>query len=455
MLIIWSSCVCGQVVRTEHFDADAAELYRALGLPPAPTVHALSNYPRAHDTRLSALGRASLTAQLQDEYHVLNAVLLLANKTLYAIASKGVSDGDGDHGGRHMLATGLLAFVEGRATLQPATVRRRAAWLHLPKCGSSFGTTLAHWLDVHETLPATAAMGNMTMLDDEQGVAFAHRYPYFGWAGPAPLRVWIKCRRLQKRPDGTLQVVEPPVRSQTEVFSDAQLERLQAQYGCSWAQHVAASPEVHSAFAGNWMGFFRETKRRTVSAYRDFGALTGVRAGVNGWNRSTLNITEYAHLSAGAITKQLAGQAGGHSCNVCVRKRAVTDGEQPCRMPDVPCDQSIVPDVAEALRRLDAFAFIGNTDEWATSVCLFHAKLGGPCRAVEGLNSRPTESESADEAHADTRALLAALADFEDPFDTVVNNEALRRYRADLRVFNVTPARCRALCPSLASQFHG
>merc|ERR1712216_549458 len=50
-------------------------------------------------------------------------------------------------------------------------------------------------------------------------------------------------------------------------------------------------------------------------------------------------------------------------------------------------------DQAEAQRRLkEDFAFVGLTDEWHASICLFHQSLGGDARAVEFLNVRTGDS---------------------------------------------------------------
>merc|ERR1712151_684040 len=47
--------------------------------------------------------------------------------------------------------------------------------------------------------------------------------------------------------------------------------------------------------------------------------------------------------------------------------------------------------VKEAIRNLDkGFAFVGITEEWELSVCLFHAMFGGQCRDREFTNTRPS-----------------------------------------------------------------
>ena len=94
------------------------------------------------------------------------------------------------------------------------------------------------------------------------------------------------------------------------------------------------------------------------------------------------------------------------------------------------------PDRDLALQRLDSFSFIGITDDWDTSVCLFHMKLGGTCHASEFLDSRPTPKQSAAAAKAaeeEADNLGKELGAVVDNDDLAVYKEALRRYEADLK----------------------
>ena len=47
------------------------------------------------------------------------------------------------------------------------------------------------------------------------------------------------------------------------------------------------------------------------------------------------------------------------------------------------------PRIEVALRRLPAFQFVGLTEQYALSICLFHATVGGPCLPVEFQTLRP------------------------------------------------------------------
>jgi hypothetical protein len=132
--------------------------------------------------------------------------------------------------------------------------------------------------------------------------------------------------------------------------------------------------------------------------------------------------------------------------------------------PDVPartradwsrCDTSLVPDTAQAISRLrEGFAYVGLTDEWALSICLFHARLGGRCLRSEFDNSRPTtprltrlpwiRNTSLRDYTAWATEQVAAVG---DPYDEALYAAAEARVRAEVAALGLTRERCEALCP--------
>jgi hypothetical protein len=52
------------------------------------------------------------------------------------------------------------------------------------------------------------------------------------------------------------------------------------------------------------------------------------------------------------------------------------------------CNTNITPDVNKAISRLAGFAFVGLTELYDLSICLFHAMHGGPCSMVTLVGSR-------------------------------------------------------------------
>ena len=93
---------------------------------------------------------------------------------------------------------------------------------------------------------------------------------------------------------------------------------------------------------------------------------------------------EYAERVRGTMVKMVAGQASGLDCHVASHQ--LIKGMPYKNL----CDQRYEPDVPLALSRLrHGFSFVGLTEAWALSICLFHAVFGGPCMPVEFSNSRP------------------------------------------------------------------
>mmetsp|Transcript_16189 Transcript_16189/g.47235 ORF Transcript_16189/g.47235 Transcript_16189/m.47235 type:complete len:329 (+) Transcript_16189:64-1050(+) len=103
-------------------------------------------------------------------------------------------------------------------------------------------------------------------------------------------------------------------------------------------------------------------------------------------------------------------------------------------------------DNVTALRRLhEEFAFVGLTEEWDLSVCLFHAMFGGSCHRREFLNVRPGEYHKPGQLY-DTRG----IGDWQDR----------RLYKAGTEIFwksvakyNVSRARCVDICKNYSMPF--
>jgi len=266
---------------------------------------------------------------------------------------------------------------------------RRVAWMHFPKCGSSLAVTLARYLN--SKLPEDASLEDEMLqqyVNDVQEVAFARVYP-MPWGQDA---IWEK--------DG------------------------------NWGNHMEAKEETYAKFKGSFMGLFREPTRRVWSAYNFFEQ---GRA-----NKSRIAPpAAYARRSAGGMVKMLAGQDYGLHCLDFKR----------------PCDMRIQPDEELAINRLrEGFAFVGMTDDYAFSVCLFKALFGGDCAAAEFGNSRPSKySEEPD----DYREAMGVDEKY-DPADSRLFQAAQKRYCEDIASIGLTHGRCReTVCPAAAEHFTG
>ena len=91
-----------------------------------------------------------------------------------------------------------------------------------------------------------------------------------------------------------------------------------------------------------------------------------------------------------------------------------------------------------ALERLrEGLAIVGLQEEWSLSICLFHAKFGGPCRKLEFLDTRPGKNVA---STYDTTILNGWV----DEMDRPVYAEAINMFKADLEKFGVSHESCTA-----------
>ena len=97
-------------------------------------------------------------------------------------------------------------------------------------------------------------------------------------------------------------------------------------------------------------------------------------------------------------------------------------------------------EVLEAKRRLGTFAFVGMTDQWEMSVCLFHVIFGGDISASDLLNVRPGAGKV-----AHSRYDTSMLGTFHDEADEALYAQALQIFERDLRIFGVTEEWCNAM----------
>jgi len=265
---------------------------------------------------------------------------------------------------------------------------RRIAWFHPPKCGTSFGTTLVHYanrsLAADVGMPLCGADGKLCSgaTGDFATGDFFDRFPLNQWF---PGVFWEK--------DG-----DP-------------------------GAHRAVTETVLKSFDHAFFGMFRDPSRRVQSefVYQDLRQNSSVSM--------AYTIIEYAQHVAGMMTKMLAGQEDGNDC----------------RTPGRECQPHLVPDVHKAIERLSTFRFVGLTDSWEESICLFHLQLGGECLLVEQVNTRETDMQKQPHVH---NATLQELLQKVDPYDTSLYNAAVRKFRANAAAAGLTCERCQAIsCP--------
>lgn len=155
---------------------------------------------------------------------------------------------------------------------------------------------------------------------------------------------------------------------------------------------------------GNFIAMFRQPEQRMIS---------GFHQNCHDVDGNEHSLHHYSRMVAGCGVKMMNG-------NLCGEDVQVTDDM-----------------LAHALWRLsDGFAFVGLTEEWALSVCLFHAMFGGDCHEREFLNVRPGVSRS--EAGYDT----SELNGWHDPWDGALYKRATEIFWGNVAKFHVSHDSC-------------
>ena len=229
------------------------------------------------------------------------------------------------------------------------------AWLHIPKCGTSFGTTLFHY--ANQSLPEGARMPSCSH-DGQMLRAETSREELCLTKSPGKTQTRIRCPNVNHGPKENWPVRERCAYASAEAaFLNA--FPLHDWFACRfWEKagglgaHAAISADTYAMFRSRFFGMFRSPVSRATSSYswfkREFPTVKRNGRDV------PLNATNYALSIRGTTVKMVAGQADGLQCSGGY----------------VPCDTSIIPDVARASERLrNGFAFVGLTDEWALSIC--------------------------------------------------------------------------------------
>lgn len=267
------------------------------------------------------------------------------------------------------------------------------AWFHVPKTGSSFQNTFYHTPAICPSFPEHA---------------------YIDSQGP-----W-----------------NPSWGNLTEVCGGG----FSSSYGTPPSSGIAydhsgiggLSDQAYRLNRGHFVTMLRNPEQRLISMYKYFGPIDlrieGQVGSPKEWPYGTESpgLREYAEFNAGCTVRQMT----------------MWD-RSPCWAMFDPT--SMAPMVSEAIEMLqDGFVFVGITEQWALSVCLFRAMFGGRCRNTDLLNTRPgTDSnESSSGSDYDTSELYGWV----DPWDGPLYAEALSIFDTSRKVYNVQPERCASFC---------
>ncbi|CAK0864788.1 unnamed protein product [Prorocentrum cordatum] len=180
-------------------------------------------------------------------------------------------------------------------------------------------------------------------------------------------------------------------------------------------QHGGLDQSLWELNRGHLVTMLRQPEQRLISGYNHEGQME--------WPFDTpaASLREYAEWMAGGTVRQLA-RGGGHA-----------SGELP-----VPTAE----EVSVAVGRLrDGFAFVGVTEQWDLSVCLFRAMFGGVCVASDFSNTRLGNASTGSSLY-DTSELYG----FVDNYDGPVYAEALVLLSKGVELYGVDESKCTADC---------
>jgi hypothetical protein len=193
-----------------------------------------------------------------------------------------------------------------------------------------------------------------------------------------------------------------------------------------------AATTPYAAHKGHLVAMFRRPDERIVHS---FGA------------GNATDLAEYRQRAAGCITKTLS-----------------RGGTYPCVESDVPPTEG---EVALAIQRLrEGFAFVGLTEEWNLSICLWHATVGGTPYAEEFQAYRPVvvgqprlslsaerrveEVEEAEEEQL--RAEKEQSGEYYDRADEAVYRAAEEVFWSNVDKAGMTAERCKEMIETAASR---
>lgn len=259
-----------------------------------------------------------------------------------------------------------------------AQALRPVAWVHIPKAGSSFLNVLYHNQVLCPGTPKDAWLAD-------------------GLEGGRVVPKFLETYPPDEYCPGSWSTTYP---------------------ASSGRNHVPIG-SLYAANAGHFVVMLRQPEQRIISAYN---YQLSVPAWMLGWTGSLRN---FAETFQGSAVKMLARTKTSEAFYLI---------------------ESSPPSVEEdnlAVQRLhDGFAFVGLTDEWELSVCLFHAMFGGECVIEELYDMRPGPNRSSEHELYD----LSALEGFIDVHDGRLYAEAQIIFGSSSQRYGVTKSTCSHFC---------
>ena len=286
----------------------------------------------------------------------------------------------------------------------------RLQWLHIPKAGSSFGTTLFHF--GCPRIPADAHAD-----DGAPIVSLTTRFP-------RRRRRWCNKDAFSGNLNGHEPLRYPTQRGRTVALFRRPAHRLASECAALESEFTRAFGAAAAAPAG--------------AVPTAAGGRTWANASV--YSHSFLREFLYSHGLTHAAIEELRAAWNTHR-RIPIGACTALDGLRGCQTKmvlGVPCAAPFALNaslLAEATRRVrDDFLFVGLTERFEASVCLFHARLGGSPVPAQFLNTRPRGVGIAIGSSSDRVALPEAAA--RDEWDEALYRAARERFETDVRALS-------------------
>lgn len=259
-------------------------------------------------------------------------------------------------------------------------------WLHIPRCGSSFANVLIHHPGICKGIPK-----DLWISASEHPLSdFFVKYPKEKYCkGGFQPRYFYK---------------DPPGHDSIGPLMD---------YYPSHVRHHAVT-------------MLRQPEQRIMSAY--YNHHMGVYSHIP-------TFKEYARFQEGCMVKMFVRPN--------YRNPEMKGSLQgPCLLEEKKPSPPSQDEVDLAIHRLRTdIAFVGITDEWDLSICLFHAMFGGHCRKRMFEDVRPWSHVKRKQGYD-----LSPLQGFVDKGDGALYAEAQKIFQSNLHLYGVNKDTCPSAC---------
>lgn len=349
-------------------------LTRCISLALAGSSHVF--WPDTNATSCNlAVGGSELEQAEEDERISMQVSLLQLENAIYVSRSKG------------KINQKVQERTAGKEIIgsMPTDLLRAAVplvWTHVPKCGTSFVNSVVR-------LPGVCAgwpVGDDVYTTGDRICPDRLSCPAWLW--------YSRCPGLLKTEPGSHR----PMRL---------------------GYHLAVGSHFEDVYDGHGLIMLRQPEQRMISQF-NFGPNER-------FDNGNMTIADVAPVWAGCAVRMLVLEGRGGDWADCLPSPLeYADGKAALSMDDV----------VEAQRRLQGYAFVGITDDWALSICLLHAMFGGECHPAEFADVRLRRNESSD--LYDT----TVLEGFVDPYDGPLYEEALSIFKTKSQIYNVSQETC-------------